>query len=259
MINQTQIDELISQIPPIPATLRVCQNHLEMGNLTQAAKIASNDLAFVSYMQGIINSPAYGLKSEVKDINQIFSLLGANELLSIVRSYLVLLTTPKKWQIFNIDNIKFSHLQASFLGDWSKLLAQLNIQNKDIFHSIALIPASLSLCDKIFSQHLGILGLVLRASGISYNEILKKDLNTDIFEILALIASKWNLSQNVINIVKNLANSNDTISNYITLLTTYELSKAQYANSGFEEIFEFSSNASDEQLEIFKKAVCYEG
>ena len=115
MIDKAQINNLIEQIPAIPSLLKVCEKELLTGNLTKAAKVISDDLAFVSYMQTLINSPAYGLKSEIKDINQIFTLLGANGVLSVLNSYTVLLNTPKKWQIFNIDNYDFANLQAGFL------------------------------------------------------------------------------------------------------------------------------------------------
>ena len=240
MIDKAQINNLIEQIPAIPSLLKVCEKELLTGNLTKAAKVISDDLAFVSYMQTLINSPAYGLKSEIKDINQIFTLLGANGVLSVLNSYTVLLNTPKKWQIFNIDNYDFANLQAGFLSNWSKILNELKIDDKEILRSITLVPATIFICDRLFSSHTNVLDLVVRMSGLSYNEILKREAKTNIFEIVAMIAK-------------------NQIPTYMKLLISYELSLANYSQAGFGELFDFAILPNADQMQTFLKAISYEG
>jgi hypothetical protein len=259
MIDKAQINNLIEQIPAIPSLLKVCEKELLTGNLTKAAKVISDDLAFVSYMQTLINSPAYGLKSEIKDINQIFTLLGANGVLSVLNSYTVLLNTPKKWQIFNIDNYDFANLQAGFLSNWSKILNELKIDDKEILRSIALVPATIFICDRLFSSHTNILDLVIRMSGLSYNEILKREAKTNIFEIVAMIAKKWDFSNKVIEIFNRLDSGDNQISTYMKLLISYELSLANYSQAGFGELFDFAILPNADQMQTFLKAISYEG
>ncbi|QKG29580.1 HDOD domain-containing protein [Campylobacter sp. RM16187] len=260
MIKQESIDELIAQIPAIPAILKSCENTLASGDLAKAAAIAKNDLALVEYMRSIINKPIFGFKKEIKDISQIFSALGADRTTDILYSYYVLLTTPKKWKIFNLDTQKFANLQANFMIDWGKILKEIKVDNKDIFKSITIIPSSISVCEKIFSENAENLKHVLRTSGLSYNTILKREIGFDIFEICCKIAEKWQLSNIVVDIFQNLSKQEEqtTITKYIHLLISYELSKPEFANSGFGEMFEFNCNASPKELETFMKAIGYE-
>lgn len=258
MVDKNQIDELVEQIPAIPALLKACEGELLAGNLSKAAKIASDDLAFITYLQTLINSPAYGLKGNIKDTSQIFSLLGVDDMLNILSSYLVALSAPEKWLVFNINNRKFSNLQAGFLSNWFKVLSAIGIKNREIFRAVTLVPAAICVCDKIFGSHLNTLELVLRTGGLSYNEILKREINTNIFEIIGIIAKKWGFSEEIIKIFTDLDKQNDEISIYIILLISYELSLPEYSSAGFGELFEYEVRASEEQMRVFLEAVNYE-
>lgn len=260
MIKQEDIDILISQIPAIPTILKSCEDALINGDLAKAAAIAKNDLALVGYMRAIINKPIYGFKKEIKDISQIFSTLGVDETTNILYSYYVLLTTPKKWKIFNLDTQKFASLQADFMINWGKILKAIYVTDKEILKSITLIPSSICLCERIFAQKTENLDQIMRTSGLSYNEILKREIGLDVFELCCKIAYKWQLSPTIIDIFQNLGKKNGQtkITTYMHLLISYELSKSEFANAGFGELFEFDCAPSADELEIFIKAIEYE-
>lgn len=260
MINQADIDRIISQIPAIPAILKTCQSALESGDLAKAAAVASNDLALVGYMRSIINKPIFGFKKEIKEISQIFATLGVDETINVLYSYYVLLTTPKKWQIFDMDTHKFANLQANFMFNWGQILKEISVNDKEILKSITLIPASICLCEKIFETNLDDLRLINKTSGVSYNEILRRQSGLDIFELCCLVGQKWQLSSTIIDIFSRLGKKDrqDKITTYINLLISYELSKSEFRNAGFGELFEFDLEPSEDEVEIFMRAVSYE-
>lgn len=260
MITKSDIEELISHIPAIPNTLKICEKELLQNNLTKAVEVAEQDIAFVMYMRSVINKPVFGLAKDVQDITQIFSLIGTYGMLNILSSYYVLLTTPKKWTIFNLDNIGFANLQTDFLENWTKILTAIEISDKEILRSITLIPASICLCNKIFENHIVNLNHIIRSSGLSYNEILKREIGADIFELSCRIAQKWGLSNKIIDIFQNLnkPSKKTKVTTYMNLLISYELSKAEFKNVGFGEFFEYNFEFSEDELKVFMRAIEYE-
>ncbi|MDO5045065.1 HDOD domain-containing protein [Campylobacter sp.] len=260
MVNQADIDRLIAQIPAIPAILKTCENALASGDLAKAASVANNDLALVGYMRSIINKPIFGFKKEIKDISQIFSTLGVDETINILYSYYVLLTTPKKWQIFDMDTHKFANLQANFIFDWTKILKKISVNDKEILKSITLIPASICLCEKIFEADIENLELINQESGASYSEILRRQSGLDIFELCCKVAQKWQLSPVIIDIFSRLGKKDkqSKITTYMNLLISYELSRAEFQSAGFAELFEFDMKPSEDEIETFMRALEYE-
>ena len=94
MLTDSAIESYINSIPPLPKIVRECSELLGKGNLVAAANKASEDRALIQYLQNIVNKPIFGFRSNVKDPNQIFGILGLSKAKQILHGYYLLLILP---------------------------------------------------------------------------------------------------------------------------------------------------------------------
>ncbi len=247
MITKNEIDSYISKIPPPPTVLLETVSLLRRGELTKAAQVAKADMALGAYLKTLVNSPIYGFRDRVEDITQIFAIFGVAMSNQIVYSYMISLLSPDKWELFTLDKKKFYSLQANLSKRWELILNHINIKDKEIFSSIALLPASIIVAEALFKLHKKEVTLLKEVKNLDYNTILKRLAGMDLFDISAQIAQKCELPSKAYNIVlysDGTKTSEDkellTLAKWMHLLLFYELSQRDFANSGLNDFIEFN-------------------
>ncbi len=247
MITNEKIDSFIKKIPPAPKILQTTLKLLNEGELIEAAKVAKEDLALSSYLRTLVNKPIYGFKNEVKDISQIFGILGVAKSQQAVYAYMVSLLSPSQWNFFKLNKNNFANLQAELAVNWQKITKYLKIENKDIQSAIALLPASIIVSEALFCEKKEDVELLRTTKDIDLNTILKRLCKKDLFDICEAIAIKWEMESVIGEIVQAASGvkpsediQTDALGKWMHLLLFYTLSKPVYIDAGLNDFISFN-------------------
>ncbi len=252
MLSKEEIGEYINLVPAIPSVLKQCQNALVQGDLVKASLIASKDLALMNYFKEVVNKPIFGFSRELHEAKQIFGALGIVRVKQMLQSYLVMLLAPKKWTFFDFDNKRFHELQASFMIRWEAILAKNEIDDKESKALVTLIPAAIAVCESIFSAHKEDIELIKSQKDITYEVILYKLSGYDFFDIVSIIAQKWEFDKGVIELFSLMKqNGKNKIISYLLLLINYEMSRDSAIKSGINSLFELNYSFEEDEIELF--------
>lgn len=259
MITQEEIRKYISSIPPSPKVLREVLIHLNNAELAKAAHSAAEDPALKLYLQDIVNKPIYSFKNNIKDINQIFSILGLTQAKQIVYNYMISLLSPKKWELFELNTKSFSEIQDRLSLQWKKILEHLNIKDNDIYTSISLLPASIIVCEALFKSKQENINLLRASNDIDYNTILKRLSGMDLYDLCKEIADAWELPPKTSAIVlaskgdkTDLDEETQLLSKWMHLLFFYQLSQPLAAQAGLNDFIEFNIDYVQDIYEEFQ-------
>ncbi|OHE16459.1 MAG: histidine kinase [Sulfurimonas sp. RIFOXYD12_FULL_36_11] len=246
MITKNEIDSFIEKIPPAPNALRETLRLLNIGDLTKAAKVAESDLALKSYLKSIVNKPIYGFRNEVSDISQIFGILGVSLSQQTVYNYMITLLSPKKWTLFKLNAKLFNELQANLSKKWEVILKYLHIEDKDIYASISLLPASIIVTEALFAKKKDDINLLRTTKALDYNTILFRLSGVTLFDICEQIARKWEMSKPTFEIAQaasgvkpSTVREIDNLGKWMHLLLFYELSKPEFIEAGLNDFVDF--------------------
>lgn len=247
MITKDEILDYIDKIPPTPSILRECITLLNAGELTKAAKIASEDPILSAYLKSVVNRPIYGFKNEVSDISQIFSIFGVGMSQQVVYNYMISLLSPNKWELFGLDKKSFYDLQANLSKKWEIILKHLNVKDKDSLLSITLLPSAIIVIEALFKAKKAEVMLLRNSNSLDYNTILKRLTSLNLFDICLLIAKKWSMSMSAINIIdsslnaKTLSDKQATLlGKWMHLLLFYELSTPKLIEARLNDFLDFN-------------------
>lgn len=262
MITEEEVALYIQNIPPAPSILRQTLAYLRDDDLTKAAKCAEGDPALKLYLKTLINRPIYGFRQELSDIAQIFGILGIASSQQIIYNYLLSLLTPKKWLLFTLTNPAFYDLQASLSCNWVKILNHLGLHDRDTESAIALLPASIIVCDGLFGAHRTEVTQLRSVKALDYNTILKRLSKQSLFDLCAVIADKWEISPSIAHIVHaasgldtDITGNQKTLAQWMHLLLFYELSKSTYVSAGLNEFIDFQIDFVQDIYESFMRVV----
>lgn len=246
MIKKEKIDSFIEKIPPAPKVLNETFRLLKIGELTKAAKVAQSDMALKSYLKNIVNKPIYGFKNEVSDISQIFGILGVQLSQQSVYNYMISLLSPNRWILFKLNSQLFYELQANLSKKWQSILEHLNIDDKDTYAAITLLPASIIVTEALFNEKIDDVNLLRTSKAIDYNTILKRLCGIDLFDICEQIAKKWEMNENIYKIVQAASGVKsqdekeiDILGKWMHLLLFYELSNPKFIEAGLNNFVDF--------------------
>ncbi len=246
MITKDKIDAFIEKIPPTPEVLKETLSLLNIGELTKAAKIAEGDLALKSYLKNIVNKPIYGFANEVSDISQIFGILGVTLSQQTVYNYMISLLSPDKWLLFKLNSKSFYELQAQLSKKWEMILKHLEINDKNIYGAISLLPASIIVSEALFNEKIDEVTLLRSTKALDYNTILTRLCGVGLFDICEQIADKWEMDQIIPQIIQSasgLKPSDDEMINnlgkWMHLLLFYELSQPLFIEAGLNDFVDF--------------------
>ncbi len=247
MITKEEVDFYIEKIPPVPKVIRETISLLKRGELTKASKVAQQDPALSSYLRTIINKPIYGFSKEIKDITQIFSILGINSSLKIIYSYMMNLLSPKEWYYFNLNKNLFNMLQDELNVNWQKILNHLKFDKSDAESAVALLPATIIVCEALFKEKKENIELLKSAKNLDLDTILKRLTGYSLTQIYEKISKKWELDESTVEIVKvatgKSTNENPEIlllGKWMHLLLFFELSKPQFIEANLNDFIEFN-------------------
>jgi len=258
LITKEIIDSYIEKIPPVPKALQETIHFLNIGELTKASQIAQKDLALSSYLKNIVNKPIYGFRNEISEIPQIFGILGVSGAKQSVYNYLLTLLSPDKWSIFKLNKTSFHELQAHLSVKWKKILEHLNIEDKNIESAITLLPASIIVCDALFSEKIEDVNILRGVKNLDFNTILFRLSNFDLFDICEEIAKKWEMPEDIAKIIQassgvktSTDNSINTLGKWMHLLLFYELSQPMFIEAELNDFIEFNVDYVEEIYEEF--------
>ncbi len=262
MITQDEINDYIKSIPPSPTLLKTVLGHIQGGELAKAAHEASQDPALRLFLQGIVNKPIYGFKNDIKDIGQIFGILGLTQAEQIIYNYMISLLSPSKWELFSLTNKDFSEIQDNLSIAWKKILEHKNIDDKSLFSSITLLPASIIVCEALFRSKQDELNLLRSVKEIDYNTILKRLSGMDLFDLCVKISEAWEMPEPIAQVV--LASSGHSqqqdpqiieLSKWMHLLFFYQLSQPVSVQAGLNDFIAFNIEYVQDIYEEFQDVV----
>ncbi len=265
VITKEDIAQYIERIPPEPKAVRACVKYLQVGELGKAAKVAAEDPALSSYLRSLVNKPIYGFKNEVRDIAQIFSILGVSGSLQSVYNYLMNILSPDEWHFFAMNRRMFQDLQDELLVSWNKILEHLKVDDRNVQSAITLLPASIIVCEALFNDHKEDVELIRSTKDVDLNTILQRLSGYTLFDVCEMIAQKWEMPQLVAKIVKAASGTQQTedaqaveYGKWMHLLLFYVLSKPQFIEAGLNDFIEFHvefvSDIYEEFTAIMEKA-----
>lgn len=260
MITKNEIDSFIEKIPPSPKVLKETLLLLNAGELVKAASVAKEDLALNAYLKDLVNKPIYGFRNEVNDISQIFGILGVSASQQAVYNYMISLLSPEKWKLFKLNKTSFSNLQADLSANWQKILKHLNIKNKDIESSITLLPASIIVSEALFSEKIDDVNLLRSVNPIDLNTILKRLCNMDLFDICEQVSLKWEMDENISQIVQAASGVKpvedekiNTLGKWMHLLLFYTLSQPNFIDAQLNDFIDFQIDYVDDIYSDFSE------
>lgn len=260
MITKEMINEYIEKIPPAPKALKDTLTLLNNGELVKAAKIAQTDLALAKYLKDLVNKPIYGFSHEVKDISQIFGILGVSGSQQTLYNYMTSLLSPSKWLLFELNSKSFYELQARLSKRWEAILKHLAIVDKNITSSIALLPASIIVSEALFSQKIEDVKLLRSVKNLDYNTILTRLCGMGLFDICEQIAIKWEMPTEIGEIIQassGIKPSSDEkinlLARWMHLLLFYELSQPIFIEAGLNDFVDFQIEFVEDIYDDFAK------
>ncbi|MEA3331214.1 MAG: HDOD domain-containing protein [Campylobacterota bacterium] len=263
MITQEKINSYIDKIPPAPKALRDTILLLNAGELTKAAKVAQSDLALSSYLKNMVNKPIYGFRNEVSDISQIFGILGVTASKQSVYNYMMSLLSPSKWLLFKLNSNSFHTLQDHLTIKWQKILKHLKVTNQDTQNAITLLPASIIVSEALFCEHIDDVNLLRSTKALDYNTILSRLCGIDLFDISQKVATKWEMPDEISQIVQTSSGvkpsddeSINLLGKWMHLLLFFELSQPQFIEAGLNDFIDFQidyvANIYDDFAELME-------
>jgi len=246
VITKDIIDSYIEKVPPSPKALRAALQLLNMGELTKASKVAQTDLALSSYLKNLVNKPIYGFKNEVTEISQIFGILGVSGSQQAVYNYMISLLSPSKWKLFKLNATSFHELQARLSRRWKDILEHLAIEDRDIESAITLLPASIIVSEALFCEKIEDINLLRSVNPIDLNTVLMRLCEVDLFDICEQIAQKWDMPQQISNIIQAASGikpakdeTTNLLGKWMHLLLFYELSQPMFIEAELNDFIDF--------------------
>jgi len=260
VITKKEIETFIQKIPPTPSILKATINYVDQGELTKAAKIAAKDPALSKYLTTLVNKPIYGFRNEVHDLSQIFGILGTSGAKQVLYSYMLSLLSPSKWELFRLNQHLFYDLQAQLSMRWKKILAHLNIDDKNISSAITLLPASIIVCEALFKVHKKDVALLRSVKALDYNTILKRLGGLDLFDISEQIAISWDFPKEISQIIQAASGVKPSDNAEINLLGKWmhlqlfhTLSQSVYIEAGLNDFIDFQVDYVADIYEDFSR------
>lgn len=265
MITQEEIQTYISSIPPSPTILKSVLKHIQEGELSKAANEASQEPALKVYLQAIVNKPIYGFKNDIKDVGQIFGVLGLVQAEQLVYNYMISLLSPSQWELFSLTNKDFADIQDILGLQWKRILEYKNITDKTLYSAISLLPASIIVCEALFKSKRDEVDLLRSVKDIDYSTILKRLTGMDLFDLCQTIASTWELPEIISKVVLASSGCSDEkdkeiieLSKWMHLLFFYQLSQAVCVEAGLNDFIDFNIDYVSDIYEEFQTIIMEE-
>jgi len=136
----------IDDMPPLSKVASVIQGLYAQGSgsvdVKKLIRIIEADVMLTANILKTINSPYYGFKSKISSISQAVTLLGTQQMYSLVIHYAILKHIQADTTIYGFNNAQFNEmciLQSSLMMQW---YSKINLHDTHILTSLALIMES---------------------------------------------------------------------------------------------------------------------
>lgn len=200
----------IDDMPPLSKVAMVIQGLYANGarnvDVRKLIRMVEADVMLTANILKTINSPYYGFKSRISSISQAVTLLGTQQIYSLVIHYAISKHLTADTTIYGFNNAQFNEmciLQSSLMMQW---YAKIDLHDTHILTSLALIMESGKI---IISKEL---------MGSDYREEYRKGflacedipkfeqefLFTTSYYLSALLFEHWNLTPVYSIVLKNL-------------------------------------------------------
>ncbi len=200
----------IDDMPPLSKVAMVIQglyaNGVRNVDVRKLIRMVEADVMLTANILKTINSPYYGFKSRISSISQAVTLLGTQQIYSLVIHYAISKHLTADTTIYGFNNAQFNEmciLQSSLMMQW---YAKIDLHDTHILTSLALIMESGKI---IISKEL---------MGSDYREEYRKGflacedipkfeqefLYTTSYHLSALLFEHWNLTPVYSIVLKNL-------------------------------------------------------
>ena len=200
----------IDDMPPLSKVAMVIQGLYAHGarnvDVRKLIRMVEADVMLTANILKTINSPYYGFKSRISSISQAVTLLGTQQIYSLVIHYAISQHLTADTTIYGFNNAQFNEmciLQSSLMMQW---YAKIDLHDTHILTSLALIMESGKI---IISKEL--LGSdyreEYRKGFLSCENIPKFEqefLSTTSYYLSALLFEHWNLTPIYSIVLKNL-------------------------------------------------------
>jgi len=200
----------IDDMPPLSKVATVIQGLYAHGarnvDVRKLIRMIEADVMLTANILKTINSPYYGFKNRIASISQAVTLLGTQQMYSLVIQYAISKHLEADTTIYGFNNAQFNEmciLQSSLMMQW---YSKIDLRDTHILTSLALIMESGKI---IISKEL---------MGSDYREEYRKGflacenipkfeqefLSTSSYFLSALLFEHWNLTPLYSLILKNL-------------------------------------------------------
>ncbi len=247
MVTSEELQNFITSIPPKPEYLQQTLALVEAGDLVKAAKVAQEDAALSTFLRTFVNRPIFFFKQDIKDINQIFGILGITQTRELLYHYMLHLFSPKKWKLFDLNEHTFGDLQVTLSSHWKKILEHEDIKDRNIAAIISLVPASIIVTELIFSSHIEEVQILRETKNLDYNTILDRLVGVNLFDLTQMIGETWDMDERALKLLKassGLKGCGDSklckCARYMHMLLFYVLSQPQFLECGLNDFLDFN-------------------
>ena len=265
MITSEALQEFISSIPPRPEQLKLTLDLLNQGELVKAANAASEDLALSTYLRTFVNRPIFFFQKEIKEVKQIFGILGLAKAKELLYHYMIHLFSPKKWQLFDLNEHSFSDLQATLSSYWKKVLDHEEIKDQNITALISLVPATIIVTELIFASHIKEVALLRETKRLDYNTILERLVGVNLFDLSEMIGQTWEMDPKSLKVLKASSGLKPCkesklckCAKYMHMLLFYTLSQPQFLECGLNDFLDFNPEFVMPIMEEFQTIISEE-
>ena len=205
----TDIKKLIKKIDKLEPISRISQKVLSIiedpeSSASELSEIISYDQAVTANLLKMCNSSYFGLSRQIDSVHHAIVFLGMDQVVKIVLMSCAAKNLKQKQSGYDLqENELWRHSVASALITRDLIEKKGQKQNYLIFTAALLKDIG----KLVLSQHVGdsfeeINSLVTK-HGLSFAEAEQKVIGIDHAELGAMIADKWKLSSEIVDIIRN--------------------------------------------------------
>ena len=263
MITQQELIEYLKRVPALPDTLKNAMDALKAGDLSGAATAAADDKALMFYLKHVVNSAAYGFRTELHEAPQIFSALGLQRAKQLLYAYMVSLLAPESWVFFDIDQDDFRNFQVELMRDWEKLIAKTRSDEKYL-PAAAVISAGLVVADGVFGKRKKDVELLTSVEPLDLDTILKRLGGMNFQQLVDRIAEKWEVDEDVRFVIDRAfavepcdvdEDERCRLAALLHLLLFYALSRPVMLSAGANGFIEFKPEFVGPVMHVFEETM----
>jgi HD-like signal output (HDOD) protein len=205
MVN-TQLIEKINALPPLPKTVKDIERAYKDSNVNakMVAEILEQDPMVIADLLKLLNSPSFGLKREVNDLEQAVSLIGMKSVKDLVINLSVRNLLRTDLSPYGISSEKFAKVSQfqSFLAQ--SLMKSVNPKKVDKIRLQALLQeiGKVVIADELLLEGEDATFRAELQAGWDIREIEKSYMDVTTAEVSFAMLSYWQFDQAFVNGIK---------------------------------------------------------